>query len=274
MSLLGGFMLADTTAASNAMRAFITPAVATLCSLAGLASAGFLVHGGIQYITSSGQPEKLDQAKKIIQNALLGLILVLAAATLTAILSHAYAASGGQIHDKLPNITPNIPAKNSNNLTDVLINAIVGLLRDIVQSIGQPFLQTLSSFTNSTPMMGDNLSVFNLWVALVAIADVLFIGVVALLGFQVMSFASLGIDEVDFKQLLPQMAVIFLLINVSIFAIDAIISLSNAMIYALKSGFPSTSIWNDLAAITKQSTEMGVAGLLVMTAVALVIAGV
>src|SRR5258707_601939 len=116
MSILGGFMLADATAASNAMRAFITPAVATLCALAGLASAGFLVHGGIQYMTSSGKPEKLEQAKRIIRNAILGLILVFAAATLTAILSHAYAASGGQAHDKLPNITPNLPAKNSSNL--------------------------------------------------------------------------------------------------------------------------------------------------------------
>lgn len=259
-------MLADATAASNAMRSFITPAVATLCALAGLASAGFLVHGGILYTTSSGKPEKLEQAKKIIRNAVLGLILVFAAATVTAILVHAYSASGGVASDKLPSINPNLPAKNSSNLTDVLVNAIIGLLRDIIQSIGQPFIQALSYFTNSTPMMGDNSSVFNLWLAVVGITDVLFVGVVALLGFQVMSFASIGIDEVDIKQLVPQLVVVFLLVNVSIFAIDTIISLSNAMIHALKSGFPSTSIWNDLAAITKQSTDMGLAGLLVMLA--------
>jgi hypothetical protein len=259
-------MLADATAASNTMRAFITPAVATLCALAGLASAGFLVHGGFQYMTSSGKPEKLDYAKKIIRNAVLGLILVFAAAALTAILVHAYSASGGNGHDKLPTITPNLPAKNSSNLTDVLVNAIIGLLRDIVQSIAQPFIQALNYFTNSTPMMGDNSSVFNLWLAVVGITDVLFIGVVALLGFQVMSFESLGIDEVDIKQLVPQLVVVFLLINVSIFAVDAIISLSNVMISALKSGFPGASIWDDLVTITSQSGEMGLAGLLVMLA--------
>jgi hypothetical protein len=64
MSLLGGSMLADATAASNVMRAFITPAIATLCAIAGLASAGFLVHGGFQYMTSSGKPP--DQKRLII----------------------------------------------------------------------------------------------------------------------------------------------------------------------------------------------------------------
>ncbi|HEU5187460.1 MAG TPA: hypothetical protein VFT87_03070, partial [Candidatus Saccharimonadales bacterium] len=68
------------------------------------------------------------------------------------------------------------------------------------------------------------------------------------------------------KQLLPQIALIFLLVNTSIFLIDAVISLSNGMIYALQSGFPSTDVWGVLAQITKESSEMGVAGLLVMVA--------
>jgi hypothetical protein len=268
MSLLGGLsvpMLADASAASGAMRAFVTPAVITLCVLAGLASTLFLAVGGFQYMTSSGKPEKLEQAKKIIRNAMLGLILVLAAGTLTAILSHAYASSAGAMHDKLPTIAPVTP-KASNSFGDAMLQGIISLLKAIIESMGQPFIQALGYFTNSTPLMGDNSNVFNLWLAIVGITDVLFIGVVALLGFQVMSFEAIGLTEVDVRQLLPQLVLVFLLINISIFAIDAVISLSNAMIYALKSGFPSTSIWNDLASITKQSTDMGVAGLLVMLA--------
>lgn len=217
-------------------------------------------------MASKGSPEKLEQAKKIIRNALIGLVLVLAAATLTAILSHAYSASGTSGAEKLPTLQPIEQGKTDNGLVDVLINAVVGLLRNVVQSVGQPFLEALSYFINSTPLMGDNSSVFNLWLAIVGITDALFVLAIALLGFHVMSASSFGFEELEIKQLLPQLALIFLLINTSIFAIDGIISLSNAMIHALQSGFPSTDVWAVLAEITKKSSDLGVAGLLVMVA--------
>lgn len=71
---------ADASAAGNAMRTFIAPTITTLCVIAGLAAVGFLVHGGYQMITSSGQPDRLDSAKTTVRNALLGLIVVLAVA--------------------------------------------------------------------------------------------------------------------------------------------------------------------------------------------------
>lgn len=259
-------LLADATSASNAMRAYVTPAVVTLISLASLACVFFLVNGGIQYSTSAGNPERLERAKKIIKNALIGLVLVIAAGTLTAILTHSYSNGGTPGTEQFPTLQAIEPKDDGFNLFDVVINAIVAVLRNIVQSIGEPFVNALGFFTNSTPLMGDNSSVFNLWLAVVGITDVLFILVIALIGFQVMSAASLGFDEIELRQLLPQMAFIFLLVNTSIFAIDAIISLSNAMIHALQSGFPSTSVWGVLADITKQSSEMGLAGLLIMIA--------
>ncbi|MGH7196379.1 MAG: hypothetical protein ACREGJ_01275 [Candidatus Saccharimonadales bacterium] len=256
--------MAEAMGASNAMRAYVTPTVTTLCVLASLACAFFLVNGGIQYMTSAGNPEKLQHAKQIIKNALIGLILVIAAGTLTAILSHAYTVSGTSGTEHFPTLQTIEPADDGFNFFDVVIKAVVSVLRNIVQTAGEPFVNALGYFTNSTPLMGGNASVFNLWLAVVGITDVLFILVIVLIGFQVMSAASLGFDEVDLKQLLPQMAFIFLLINTSIFAIDAIIGLSNAMIYALQSGFPSTSVWDVLADITKKSSDMGIAGLLVM----------
>lgn len=259
-------LLADASAASGAMRSYIVPAVATLCGLASLACVFFLVNGGIQYMTSSGNPEKLEQAKKILKNALLGLVLVLGAAVLTAILSQAYSGSGAVPTERFPTLEPIKPTDDGVNLWDVLINAVVGLLRNIVQSVGEPFLKALDYFLASTPLMGENSSVFNLWLAVVGITDVLFILVVALIGFHVMSSATFGLDEIEVKHLLPRFALIFLLINTSIFAIDAVISLSNAMIHALTSGFPSANVWQTLADITKQSSELGVAGLLVMIA--------
>jgi len=259
-------LLANASFASDAMRDYVTPIITTLCGLAGLACTFFLVNGGIQYMTSSGNPEKLEHAKKIIKNALIGLVLVLAAATLTAILSHAYSSSGATPTEKFPTLQPIQPADDGVSFWNVLIKAVVALLRNIVQSVGEPFLNALGFFLSHTPLMGDNASVFNLWLAIVGITDVLFILVVALIGFKVMGVSTFGLDEVEVKHLLPQIALTFLLINTSIFLIDAIISLSNGMIYAIRSGFPSTDVWAVLAQITKQSADLGVAGLLVMVA--------
>lgn len=258
--------LAAASDASQVMRAYIMPAVTTLAVLASLACVFFLVTGGIQYMSSTGNPDKLEQAKKVIRNALIGLVLVIAAGTLTAILSNAYSSTGTAGTEQFPALQEIKPTDDGFNLFDVVINTIVSVLRNIVQSIGEPFVSALGYFTNSTPLMANNASVFNLWLAVVGITDVLFILVVALIGFQIMSAATLGFDEIELKQLLPQMAFIFLLINTSIFVLDAIIGLSNAMIYALQSGFQSTSVWDVLADITKQSSEMGLAGLLVMIA--------
>ena len=252
--------------AANAMQAYVKPAVLTLSALAGTACAFFLVNSAIQYMTSKGDPEKLAHAKKIFKNALIGFVLVLAAATLVSVLSHAYGSPSTAASDKLPTLQAIEPAKTDNGLVDVLINAVVGLLRNVVQSVAKPFLEALSYFLNSTPLMGDNSSVFNLWLAIVGITDVLFVLAVALLGFQVMSFSTFGFEELDIRQLLPQLALVFVLANTSIFVIDSIIGLSNAMIHALQSGFPSTDIWAVLGQITEKSSDLGVAGLLVMVA--------
>ena len=82
--------MADVSAAGTAMKAFVTPVVLVLGGLAGLAATFFLVTGGINYMTSSGQPDKLEHAKRVIRNALIGLAIVIAATVLTGILSHAY----------------------------------------------------------------------------------------------------------------------------------------------------------------------------------------
>lgn len=258
-------LFANASAASEAMRSFLDPVIVTLCVLASLACTFFLVTGGIQYMTSKGNPENLAHAKKTLKNALIGLVLVIAAATLTAILSHAYGSSTATMADKLPSLSP-IQQDSSTSFFDVVTKAIIHVLQGIVNSIGEPFVQALGYFTNATPLMGDNSNVFNLWLAIVGIADALFVLVVALLGFQVMSFSSLGFDELDIKQILPQLALVFLLMNTSIFAIDAVIGLSNGMIHALQAGFPCTSIWDLLGDITKKSSDLGLGGLLVMIA--------
>jgi hypothetical protein len=95
-------------------------------------------------------------------------------------------------------------------------------------------------------------------------ADAIFVLVVALIGFHVMSYASLGLDEIEFKHLLPQLAVVFLVMNSSILVIDGIISFSNAMIHALQAG--PQLVWSVLTNVTQQAGGLGLAALLVMLA--------
>jgi type IV secretory pathway TrbL component len=114
--------------------------------------------------------------------------------------------------------------------------------------------------------MADNSSVFNLWLVLVGTTDALFVLVVALLGFHVMSASTFGFDEVEFKHLLPRIGLVFLLVNSSIFAIDGIIELSNAMIRAINATGPTASVWEVLTAVVKQAGGQGVAALLIMIA--------
>ena len=258
--------LASAQTASDAMQAYVTPTMVTLISLATLACTAFIIVGGVRYMTGSGNPEQLFQAKRLIKNALIGLVLVISASVLTGILHNAYSENKSTAKTATPDLSIIEQPEKEEDLGGVITGAIIGIFRKIIQTIGTPFIKAIDYFTSGTPLMADNPQVFNVWLSIVAIADVLFILVVALLGFHVMSFQSLGFEELDIKQLLPQIAAAFLLINSSIFVIDAIIGLSNAMITAIQSSFSTGEIWKSLISITEKAYGIGLAGLLVMGA--------
>lgn len=270
MNLL--FAIANSSTASpqlaaQAMHSFVTPVVGAMCVLAGLVSTFFLIRGGYGYMTSAGNPEKLVDTKKQIRNALIGLAIVFSASALTTVLTHAYGNSHvSSATNSIPLLTNVKPQPAGSGLADVLIKAITGMLQTIIQAIAYPFMSALNYFTAATPLMAANASVFSLWLVIVGIADALFILVVALLGFHVMSYATFGLDEIEFKHLLPQLGVVFLLLNTSIFAIDGIISISNAMIHALRAVFPVTTVWQTLSVVAHQSGSLGLATLLIMIA--------
>lgn len=258
--------MADVSAASQSIKGYLAPLLITLGGLAVVVCSFFLVVGGIHYMTSAGKPDKLEHAKKVIKNAVIGLVVVLAASTLTAILFNSYQAAGSNPAQQLPTLAQIKPANTSPGLVDVLIKAITGLFQYIIESAAKPFIAALDFFTTATPLMAVNSSVFNMWLAVVGIADVLFVLVVALLGFHIMSFAALGLDEIEFKHMLPQLAATFLFINTSIFAIDMVIGLSNALINAINAAFPAQSVWKALSEVTTLSGGMGLVSLLIMVA--------
>jgi hypothetical protein len=251
--------------ASSVMSAYVGPVVEGLCILAGLVCVSLLINAGIQYMTSSGNPEKLVHAKKIIKDALIGLVIVFGAVAITAILSHAYGNSSQNVTQHLPNFGSVKPASASFSLVDVIVKAITGLLDYLIQSIGKPIIKALSYFTSGTPLMADNSGVFKLWLGTLGMSDALFVLVVCLLGFHIMSASSVGLDELSVRHLIPRLSLAFLLINSSIFVIDAVIELSNVMISALYAGFGELNVWSVLSAIADQSGALGLAALIVMT---------
>ena len=257
---------ADTAGAIKTVRDYVLPTAKILSGIASLACAFFLVHAGYIYMTSSGKPDRMEHAKNIAKKAVIGLVIVLAAVTIVSILNGSYQAVRNPNDANLPNLQAVTPKSENNGLIEMIIKAVTGLLSSIINAIASPFLSALEFFTKSTPLMASNKAVFNLWLAIVGIADVLLILVVALVGFQVMSASSFGFDEVEVKHLLPRIALIFLLMNTSIFLIDGIIGLSNVLISATNQVSGASTVWSTLIKVVEKTSGQGVAALLIMVA--------
>ena len=78
--------LADSGSVSN-VESFIKSVITVLASLAGLIATGFFIMGGFSYITSSGNPEHLDKAKKTLMYSALGLSITIAAFVISNIVT-------------------------------------------------------------------------------------------------------------------------------------------------------------------------------------------
>lgn len=85
------FMLAKSAYAAPAgvsnVENFIRSIIQVVAGLAGLVATGFFVAGGFTYITSSGNPEQLDKAKRTITWSAIGLAIVIAAFVLANIVT-------------------------------------------------------------------------------------------------------------------------------------------------------------------------------------------
>jgi len=79
--------------------------------------------------------------------------------------------------------------KVSGGLINVLVDAIVGLFRNIIESAATPFIDALIVLYRGTPLMAANSSVFGLWLAIVALPMPCLWLVRVLLGFHIMSAA-------------------------------------------------------------------------------------
>lgn len=244
----------------------IAPIITNLALIGSIVCTLVIVIGGYHYITSSGQPDKLILAKKIIRNALVGLVILMAAALISNFLKSAYGPVAANNHQSVvPSLSSIKPASASDGLITIIIKAITGVLGSIIETVAIPFLHALKYFTSATPLVAANHSVFDLWVTSVGIADGLIVLVIMLIGLHIMGFISFGLESINIRQLLPQIALVFILINSSIFIIDTVIGLSNILIKAISSNNAAQSVWQVLINVVKQPSAYGLAALIIMT---------
>jgi hypothetical protein len=78
------------------VNSFIKSVITAVAGLSGLIATGFFVIGGFKYITSSGNPMHLDQAKRTIMYSAVGLAITIGAFVLSNIVGGlASSAFGG-----------------------------------------------------------------------------------------------------------------------------------------------------------------------------------
>lgn len=91
LALLAPLVLSHPAFAADAnvakVETFIRSIIQVVAGLAGLVATGFFVVGGFGYITSSGNPEHLDRAKRTLLFAAIGLAITIGAFVLSNIIA-------------------------------------------------------------------------------------------------------------------------------------------------------------------------------------------
>ena len=257
-------LFADTSGAIKTVRDWVLPTVQSIAGLAAVVAIVILTYAGYLYMSSTGNPERVEAAKRIAKRAAIGLIIIVAAVTLTGLLSGAYNTPQNPANATMPNLKAIEPKDEGGGVVEMVIKAVTGLLLKVINGLASPFLDALDFFTKSTPTMTSNKSVFNLWMISAGLASALFILAIALIGFHVMSASTLGFDEIDLKTILPRLILIFALMNSSIFLIDGIIALSNVLIKGLGQASGVESVWTTLGGVVENTSGMGLAALFIM----------
>lgn len=243
---------------------FTSDTLSLITIIASIAAVLFLIRGGYLYITSTGRPDVLEDAKKTIRNALIGLVLILAANGIVSVLHGALVGnSQNSTAANLP-LTQIESIKPNEGLTQVLIDAVNGFIQNIVESSTKPVVDGFMSLLTTTPELLTNATIVKFWLIMLGITDTLFVLVVALLGLQFMSASTFGFEEIEFKHLLPRIGLAFLATNTSLFLADYAVKTCNVLVNGVISatgGLNHAWITN---AITLQNMANGTAPLITL----------
>ena len=100
VAIVSPIVLTSTTLATDGnvaqVETFIKSIIKIIVGLAGLIATGFFVIGGFSYITSSGNPEYLDRAKRTITWAAIGLAITIAAFVISNLVTDLATSAFGQ----------------------------------------------------------------------------------------------------------------------------------------------------------------------------------
>ncbi len=219
--------------ANTGVADFTKQTLSTLIIFATLGAVFFLIKGGYTYITSTGKPDAVEQAKITIRNALIGLVVVLSAGVISQLLTSAITTPIVPTQTEPLQLTPIVPEEQPGGLTQVMLDAVNGFMQSIVQSATKPLVDGIISFLTTTPSVLTNSVIFNFWLIMLGITDTLFVLLVAVLGFQFMSGTTFGFEEIELKQIFSRIGLAFLGANSSIFLVDWIIASCNTLVNTL-----------------------------------------
>lgn len=88
-----GFQVADTGAD---LPSIIGKIISAALGFLGIVLLGYLLFAGFLWMTSGGESEKADQAKKMIQNAIIGLVIIVSAYAISSFVLKALLNATGQ----------------------------------------------------------------------------------------------------------------------------------------------------------------------------------
>ena len=73
---LPDFVADSNTSTASGFNLFFTNLVTSAITVSGILLLGYFFYGAIQWITAGGDTDKLDEAKKVITNAVTGMLIV------------------------------------------------------------------------------------------------------------------------------------------------------------------------------------------------------
>lgn len=143
----------ETILGGEDIRVIVMKIIRAVLSLLGVIALGLMLYGGFVWMTSGGSEEKIGQAKRILTNATIGLVIILSSfAIVQFFLNRFHEAAGGVIPAGPPNdcadplecqdivinnrrcadldfvvtsITPNTPQDNGTGMSNIVVRAIL-----------------------------------------------------------------------------------------------------------------------------------------------------
>lgn len=195
--------------------------ITQLTTIASVFFAFVVIIAGFHYMSARANQAKLDRAKAILRNAVIGFIFVLGASVGANVINQSQGSS-------LPPVSYEVSPANDAGSEDVdpVQRAVSIFLIDSVKFIREQINNSLSSDIINIKPISTNSPALAIWVAVVILCDVLLVLVLILQGFKIMGSEVFG-QQVDIRSMIPETIVVFGLIHSSIYLIDAVGAIIN-----------------------------------------------